>query len=341
MAYFINPLLAENLQKKEKEFKGQVIIKTQDGSEVDAEDIINSVDKINDDLTKKLDADQGLHNANKILYTDEYGKIKTIDGVVMRQDERDALINKQDKITAGDSIILKNNTVSFAGITNPDDDSTVTIIKDNKGAYKLSVKEALARLYYFKGSLATYEQLLEVENPKIGDVWNVESQVNRIEGGTYNNTQLFDKDGKYDIRLSLFKETETSYVVKVTSNYTLGGFGDIPFYKDDKTYYINNNEEFITRNIEEHQLIARIQSDTNITLGNYMWLTINNVYTQFLNITGNLSWADNKETILAGTNFAWTGDKWDALGGRIDLSVIVPKAILDSEIENEFDAIFN
>lgn len=40
----------------------------------------------------------------------------------------------------------------------------------------------------------------------------------------------------------------------------------------------------------------------------------------------------------AGTNYAWDGEKWDPLGGDIDLSGLATKVEVESQLEDKLDA---
>lgn len=71
MTYIFNPLLRSNLQKLQDVFKGQFILKLDDGTEVNLTDVLENINvelsEQKTTLTTKLDKQQGVDNFGKVL----------------------------------------------------------------------------------------------------------------------------------------------------------------------------------------------------------------------------------------------------------------------------------
>lgn len=85
MGYIANPLLEQNLQKKQDI---SITLLNESGELVDIRDVVVDLEN---KISNKQDVSFGLGAGNKLLITDQNGKITTIEGVVMNQAERDKL----------------------------------------------------------------------------------------------------------------------------------------------------------------------------------------------------------------------------------------------------------
>ena len=191
MAYFLNPLLANNLQKKQDVFKGSFFIKLEDGSEIDAKELIESIEDITSELNQKLDVK--LSKANAILITNNNGNITPVEGVVMQQAERDKLASLQvnaisNKIqsdnsyveTSGDTINAFANKLQSGRF--PDTTNSENLLVVGNGASEENPSNAMEVTYSGK--------IIAKEEVQVGE-HKLTEKVNNLGG--VNNLRLMSE----------------------------------------------------------------------------------------------------------------------------------------------------
>ena len=111
MAYIYNPLIPDNLQKKQDL---SILVEDESGELVD---IAELVEKLQAKINSKLTIDFGPDGKNKVLITDADGKVTIIDGVVMTMQEREKLASlTSPMILKG----IKNTRAEIEAVPNPE-----------------------------------------------------------------------------------------------------------------------------------------------------------------------------------------------------------------------------
>lgn len=227
----------------------------------------------------------------------------------------------------------KSDTLSGYGITD---------------AYtKTEIDGKIASVYKYKGSKRTFSELPPSAACVAGDVWNVESEVSR-----------------------------NFYGVKVVSVYAYGmGFDgeggemaltDVSAFTVGKTYQVCTEGKKILGTITPTGISGNTLSFTHQTNSDYYgvfcdiaetkdsdywntWMegtavSINETYYFYSADFASTPPGTDKITKIineGGTNFAWTGTAWDALGGTVDFSDYYTRTQVDGKIAAAIESALN
>ena len=179
MAYEVNPLIKEDLQHKQ-EFN--LFITDESGEKID---IIDAVERLQTAINSKVDIDFGPKGRNRILITDNDGKVTIIEGVVMSMQEREKLSS------LANSMLLKGVKSSLAEIeTTPN--------PQNGWVFLLPSGDTFLQYCYCDnrwqliGTTAMQGKYLERTGPVVKTVGGI-SQGTQIYGKTYDQifTEMF------------------------------------------------------------------------------------------------------------------------------------------------------
>lgn len=195
MAYLQNPLLPDDLQKKEN---FQILVEDESGQLIN---ITEMVEKIGIKVNSKLD--QNLLPTNAVLITSPEGKIVATTGVVMQQAERDKLANLTDSMV-------------FKGIKNSEAD--LPAVAENGWVYFVQAGDAF--LQYCK----TEEGWVNVGavNRSVGRYYDRSDGVKTAVGGLAKGTKIFGKTYDEILTEMFYPETPLSASFATTATITIG-----------------------------------------------------------------------------------------------------------------------
>lgn len=212
---------------------------------------------------------------------------------------------------------------------------------------KSEIDSKIASVYKYKGSKRTFSELPPSAACVAGDVWNVESEVSR-----------------------------NFYGVKVVSVYAYGmGFDgeggemaltDVSAFTVGKTYQVCTEGKKILGTMTPTGISGNTLSFTHQTNSDYYgvfcdiaetkdsdywntWMAgtavaVNETYYFYNADFASTPPGTDKITKIineGGTNFAWTGTAWDALGGTVDFSDYYTRAQVDGKIAAAIESALN
>lgn len=144
--YRLNPLLRHGFQH-EQDFNFE--IKDGDGNVID---IVASFDKVREDLSKKVNKEQGAENRNKVLVTDNNGKVALSSNLLMTSAERSKLakITEDKFITTEerDKLARISNVLIFKNVLPRESDLTNISQKTVGDVYYVTNSEADGSISY-------------------------------------------------------------------------------------------------------------------------------------------------------------------------------------------------
>ncbi|MDY6314753.1 MAG: hypothetical protein SPL89_06245 [Clostridia bacterium] len=238
-----------------------------------------------------------------------------------------------DMKEAAKGLAEKSDTLSGYGITD---------------AYtKTEIDGKIASVYKYKGSKRTFSELPPSAACVAGDVWNVESEVSRNFYGVkvvsvYAYGMGFDGEGgEMELTdVSAFTVGKT-YQVCTEGKKILGTMTPTGISGNTLTFtYLTNSDYYgVFCDIAETK-----DSDYWNTWMEGTAVSINETYYFYSADFASTPPGTDKITKIineGGTNFAWTGTAWDALGGTVDFSDYYTRAQVDGKIAAAIESALN
>lgn len=281
----------------------------------------------------------------------------------------------------GDQAASNVNSVNgkTGNVTLAAGDIGITAIEGVEGENIQAALEAInakaSTAYKYKGSKATYEEL-PAENNTVGDVWNVVAAHGTTPAGTnYAWTgDAWDALGglvdlsTYQTKAITIDGEPTTVEAAITANKTSAA---------NNTAAINKNKtdiEAVSGSVKGLDTLVKSKQDAtvDVSVNGTSYTTIPeaigalDAYVGEVKAVASTTYkykgSDTYENIAAkedpavgdvwnsttangvypkGTNYAWNGEEWDALGGEVDLSAYQLKSITVGETPTTVEAAIN
>ena len=206
---------------------------------------------------------------------------------------------------------------------------------------KAEIDSKISSVYKYKGSVKTYS-LLPTSTANTGDVWNVEEQVARTYYGiTVNTIQeiglgMEDEYGEMviDSTGASYFATGTTYQICTDSKTILGTMTATSISGNTVHFDYHTNDDYYTTFFAMAEECGYSSDQTWETWYEGNSINLNNkvFYFYATEWTPPIEEKTVKVIYEAGTNFAWTGTLWDALGGTVDFSDYYTKDQTDNKL---------
>lgn len=234
-----------------------------------------------------------------------------------------------DMKEAAKGLAEKSTTLSGYGITD---------------AYtKTEIDGKIASVYKYKGSKRTFSELPPSAACVAGDVWNVESEVSRNFYGVnvvsvYAYGMGFDgESGEMTLTDASAFAVGKTYQVCTEGKKILGTMTTTGISGNTLTFTYQTNNDY-------YGVLCSMAETKDSDYWN-TWMAgtavaVNETYYFYSSDFASTPPSTDKITKIineGGTNFAWTGTAWDALGGTVDFSDYYTRTQVDGKISAKAD----